>query len=109
MSELAIFLPNTDTAKIRENEINAISNNMAYNQPQNGIPTLSNFIPIVSNPIITIYNKLSNTTTIFNNITSNIPGTFDNSDNSLSNAPPFSTKENIKTAAFRRSTYSRAD
>lgn len=109
MSELAIFLPDTDTAETRENEINAISNNTAYNQPQKDTPAPSNRIPVVSNPTTTAHNKLSNTTTVSSNITSNIPGTFDDSDDSLSDAPPSSTQEDPETAAPRRSTRSGAN
>lgn len=109
MLKLAIFLSGTDMAEIRENKINTISNNTVYNQPKKGTFAPSNCIPVVSNSTTTVYNKLSNTTIVSNNITSNIPNRFNKSNNNLSNVLPPLTQEDQETTASRRSTRNKAN
>ena len=99
MSQLPILLHSTDTAETRENEINASSNITARNQSPNATPVPTNRIPVASDPTPAAHDQPRNT-----NATNNIPGTFDDSDDSLSDAPPPSTLDDLETAAPRRST-----
>lgn len=96
-------------AEIRENEMNAIWNNMADNQSSNSTLAPSNYILAASNLISTAYNKLLNTAIIPKNTTSNILDIFDNSNNSLSNILLFSTLKDLETTALRKSTNSRVN
>ena len=70
---------------------------------------MSNRILTVSDYISMTHNQPSNTDTVCNNttnnnVTNNIPDTFDDSDNSLSNASSPSILEDSETAAPQRST-----
>lgn len=87
MSQLPILLHNTETAQMRE--ANGRSNNTAQNQPSNATSTPSNCIVAVDNSISGMaHSQFPNTALISNNATKIILSTFDDSDDSLSDAPP---------------------
>lgn len=109
MSQLAILSHGTDTAIIWENEINASSNDTAHHQLSIDTPAPSNCIPAVGDSISTAHIQPSNTATVSDNATKFIPRTFDDSDNSLSDAPSPSTLEDSEIAALRISTRNRAN
>ena len=112
MSQLPTFLHGTDTTETRgRNEINADSFGTAHSHPSNTTPAPSNRLPAASNPTTTAHNQPSNTTAVPRNTAGNmeIPGMFDDSDDSLSDAPLSPSLEDSEIAAPRRSARSGAN